>query len=135
MATCPHGFPQGECLICQTLGNGPVAPSTRAKLKERQAEKASSLKGVGTSGPATLAPRPTRDLPTTGLSAERATMRHGWRAAWALIAALVIAGTVIWAFAGLFTLAFHVAEYVVLVALASWAGYKVGYASGRRHRE
>lgn len=135
MATCPHGFPQGECLICQTLGKGPAGPSTRAKAKERPVEKTNPLKGMNALGPALLAPQATGRVPATGGPADRSAVRHRRGTAWTVLAALVIGGVLVWAFAGLFTLAFHIAEYVVLAVVAGWAGHKIGYARGRRHRE
>ena len=33
VANCAHGFPQGECLICQTLGGSQAKPTaTKTKV-------------------------------------------------------------------------------------------------------
>lgn len=45
--------------------------------------------------------------------------------------AVVGGGVAVWAFGGLFSLAFHVLEYVVVAGASGWTGYKVGHARGR----
>lgn len=59
--------------------------------------------------------------------------RGGRRTFWAVAGAFLVGAALVWAFGGLFTMAFHIAEYVVLAAVAGWSGYKLGYAQGRRH--
>ncbi len=53
---------------------------------------------------------------------------------WPLAMAVVAGAVLVWAFGGLFSLAFHIAEYVALALAAGWAGYKVGYARGEHRR-
>jgi len=53
-----------------------------------------------------------------------------------VVAGIVVAGLVIWAFWGVVSLAFHVAEYALIALVAGWVGYKIGHARGRRsHHE
>ena len=50
------------------------------------------------------------------------------------LAVVVVGGLLVWAFAGLFVLAFHIFEYAALALVAGWLGYKLGHARGRRER-
>jgi len=52
-----------------------------------------------------------------------------------ILALVVVAGIALVVFGGVFDLAFHIAEYVVLALAAGWVGYKIGHMKGRReHR-
>jgi hypothetical protein len=130
VANCAHGFPAGECLICRTLGDGAPAGAAEGGRPGRRAAK------VATKAPAdinlALSQRSGR-LPV-GAPAPAAPVRSGHGHFFTVLAALVVGGVVVWAFAGVVSLAFHIAEYVALAAAAGWAGYRLGYARGRHHR-
>jgi len=48
-----------------------------------------------------------------------------------IVGAVVVGGLLVWAFAGIFDLAFHIFEYVAIALVAGWVGYKLGHAAGR----
>jgi hypothetical protein len=124
VANCAHGFPQNECLICQTLGSSPAqATATKTKVA-KPAEPVAALSN-GRSSPA-LATRDADNAPATRRSG------GGMGMFWAILVAVVVGGLVIWAFAGLLSVAFRIAEFVALALVAGWVGYKLGHARGRR---
>jgi hypothetical protein len=51
---------------------------------------------------------------------------------WPVLGVIVVAGVLLWAFAGVLSLAFHIGEFVAVGAIAGWLGYKLGHARGRR---
>lgn len=53
---------------------------------------------------------------------------------WAILVVIVVGGLLVWAFAGLLSVAFHIVEYVAVALVAGWVGYKLGHARGRRGR-
>jgi hypothetical protein len=53
---------------------------------------------------------------------------------WPVLGIIVVGGVLLWAFAGVVSLAFHIGEYVAVGAIAGWLGYKLGHARGRRGR-
>jgi hypothetical protein len=128
VANCAHGFPQNECLICRTLGVSP-SPSVATKTKTRDAGPA-EISGL-------LA---TRTAPLPGTRAQQADLsdgsnnkrRGGMSPVWPVLGIIVVGGVLLWAFAGVVSLAFHIAEYVAVGAIAGWLGYKIGHARGRR---
>jgi len=124
VANCAHGFPQGECLICQTLG-GSQTKSTATKTKVADSPEAMAVMSDGRSSPA-LVPaepdhRPARRQGGTGMGSF-----------WAILVAIVVGGLLVWAFAGVLSVAFHIAEYAALALVAGWVGYKLGHSRGRR---
>ena len=143
MATCPHGFPVGQCLICQTLGTGPATAGGDGRpAKAPKAPKAS--RGTRTKEPpapaallaSTLA-RPAADLALTGRRDNELSTRGGGRPrrwGWALVAAVIVGGVAFWAFGGLVHLALHIAELVAVGAAAGWVGYRLGQVRGRHQR-
>jgi hypothetical protein len=58
--------------------------------------------------------------------------RRGMSPIWPVLGIIVVGGVLLWAFAGVVSLAFHIAEYVAVGAIAGWLGYKLGHARGRR---
>ncbi len=56
------------------------------------------------------------------------------RSFWPVVGAVIVGAVAIWVFAGVFSLALHIAEYVALALVAGWAGYRIGHARGRRSR-
>ncbi len=130
MPNCPHGFAQSECLICATLAKTPgAAKATKTKVAPPSEVAALSSNSLSSSR--------TSQLPATRESAADGDTSGGRRGPgffWALLAAIVVGALVIWAFWGVVSLAFHVAEFVFLALAAGWVGYKVGHARGRRGR-
>ncbi len=51
---------------------------------------------------------------------------------WPVLGIIVVGGVLLWAFAGVVSLAFHIGEFVAVGAIAGWLGYKLGHARGRR---
>jgi hypothetical protein len=58
--------------------------------------------------------------------------RRGMSPIWPVLGVIVVAGVLLWVFAGVVSLAFHIGEYVAVGAIAGWLGYKLGHARGRR---
>jgi hypothetical protein len=120
---CPHGFPEGECLICRTLGTGP------------EKGKATKTKGAGPPEAATLL-TPLRGGPMVaareqGPGPER--HGHGKRGLfWPILGVIVVGAVVVWLAAGVFATALHIVTYVAVALVAGWAGYRLGHARGRR---
>jgi hypothetical protein len=124
VANCAHGFAQGECLICQTLGSSP-AQSTTTKAKVASPPGTVAALSNGRRAPA-LATRDPDEAPS------RRRNGRGMSSLWAILVAIVVGGLLIWAFAGVLSVAFHIAEFVALALVAGWVGYKLGHARGRR---
>jgi hypothetical protein len=121
---CAHGFPEGECLICQALGTAPQkGRPTRTKVAAQPE--------IGT----LLAPaRPGPLVASRADSPEPVRRRAGkTRLFWPVVGAVVVGAVAIWVFAGVFLFALHIAEYVALALAAGWVGYRIGHARGR-HR-
>ncbi len=128
MANCAHGFPQSECLICRTLGVT-SSPAGGTKTKTRDAGSA-EISGMLSTRPAALPEtRPHQaDLP----EARASRRRGGISPLWPVLGIIVVGGVLLWAFAGVLSLAFHIGEFVAVGAIAGWLGYKLGHARGRR---
>jgi Flp pilus assembly protein TadB len=116
-------------LICKTLGAGP-AQSQAAQSKATQS-KASKTKATTSLSTAELSAGTLSTRASTNGARDRGHDRRGPGWFWMLLAAIVVAGLVIWAFWGVVSLAFHVAEYVLIALVAGWVGYKIGHARGR----
>ncbi len=128
MANCAHGFPQSECLICRTLGVS-SSPAAATKTKTRDAGSA-EISAMLSTRPAALPEARQRqaDLPEQRPS----NGRRGMSPLWPVLGIIVVGGVLLWAFAGVLSLAFHIAEFVAVGAIAGWLGYKLGHARGRR---
>ena len=128
MANCAHGFPQSECLICRTLGVT-SSPAGGTKTKTRDAGSA-EISGMLSTRPGALPEtRPHQaDLPE-GRASRR---RGGMSPIWPVLGVIVVGGVLLWAFAGVLSLVFHIGEFVAVGAIAGWLGYKLGHARGRR---
>jgi hypothetical protein len=128
VANCAHGFPQNECLICRTLGVSP-SPAGGTKTKTRDAGPGQFSELLATR-PAAL---PDTRAQQAGLPDDRDNRgRRGMSPIWPVLGIIVVGGVLLWAFAGVVSLAFHIAEYVAVGAIAGWLGYKLGHARGRR---
>ena len=128
MANCVHGFPQGQCLICQTLGVSAPAPQGK-KAKVASPGRATTVLTDDDLG-RPCRPPGTPDAPRP----ERQRRSSGTGTLLALVAAVVVGGLLVWAFAGVVGVAFHILEFVAVAAIAGWVGYKLGHARGRRGR-
>lgn len=124
VADCVHGFPQSECLICQTLGSSSTK-STATKTKVASPPEPLGALPNGRTAPA-LATRE-RDPATTDGRRGRSSSPF-----LAILVAIIVGGLLVWAFAGVVSVAFHIAEFVALALVAGWVGYKIGHARGRR---
>ena len=54
---------------------------------------------------------------------------------WAIMVAIVVGGLLVWAFAGVLSVAFHIAEYAALALVAGWVGYKLGHSAAAEDTE
>ena len=124
MPNCIHGFPDGECLICRTLGTGP-AKGKATRTKVASPPELATLLAPSRGGPMVAARQP-----STPPVPERAGKRRRF---WPVVGAVVVGVVVVWVVAGIFSLALHIAEYVALALVAGWVGYRIGRARGRRH--
>lgn len=128
MANCVHGFAQSECLICRTLGVSASPPvGTKTKTRDGGSAEISAM----------LSTRPAALPDTRGQQGDLAEGRdnRGRRRMspiWPVLGIIVVGGVLLWAFAGVVSLAFHIAEYVAVGAIAGWLGYKLGHFRGRR---
>ncbi|MGA3220156.1 MAG: hypothetical protein ABSE77_13950 [Acidimicrobiales bacterium] len=129
MPNCAHGFPEGDCLICRTLG---AAPGTGKATKTKVAAQPE----LGTLLAPTRAGQmvATRDQSPEPVRQPDAKNRRAGkrRLFWPVVAAIVVGAVAVWVFAGIFLFALHIAEYVALALVAGWAGYRIGRARGRR---
>jgi hypothetical protein len=123
VANCPHGFPEDQCLICQTLGTAPPQAGRGVKAQDRPG----STLLVEPAVQARLPARSQDTAPAAGRRGSGARVMAG-------LGVIVVAGLLVWAFAGLFVLAFHIFEYAALAVVAGWLGYKLGHFRGRRER-
>jgi hypothetical protein len=131
VANCVHGFPQGECLICQTLSSSP-AQSTATKTTPAKAKAAKAPELVQATVPISNGRASALSTRGPDPSGTGGRGRSGMGTFWAILVAIVVGGLLIWAFAGVVSVAFHIAEYVALALVAGWVGYKLGHARGRR---
>jgi hypothetical protein len=122
VANCAHGFPQGECLICQTLGG---SQATATKTKVAGSPEPMAVRSNGRTSPG-LVPADRDQQPA------RRRSGNGMGSFWAILVAIVVGGVLVWAFAGVLSVAFHIAEYAALALVAGWVGYKLGHSRGRR---
>jgi hypothetical protein len=128
VANCAHGFPQSECLICRTLGVS-SSPAAATKTKTRDAGSA-EISGMLSTRPAALPEARQRQADLPQEQASRG--RGGMSPLWPVLGIIVVGGVLLWAFAGVLSLAFHIGEFVAVGAIAGWLGYKLGHARGRR---
>jgi hypothetical protein len=130
--TCPHGFPTGTCLICQTLGKGPaqgsrpdrtatLEPETRRKGRRAQREKAASPVPADRVTPASVTGPPPERRPRSGLHLL------------GVVIGLAVIAFAAFALVGVVLSALHVLELVAIGVGAAWGGYHVGFWRGARH--
>jgi hypothetical protein len=108
--------------------SGP-AGGTKTKTKTRDASSG-EISGLLATRPAALPDTRAQqaDLP----EGRNSRGRSGVSPIWPVLGIIVVGGVLLWAFAGVVSLAFHIAEYVAIGAIAGWLGYKLGHARGRR---
>ena len=126
MANCPHGFPQDECLICQTLGVRQPEPATKAAQA-----KAKVPSTVLVRDDEVARPLPARRATQAEVPANR-QRASGKTSVMVGLVLIVVGGLLVWAFGGLFRLAFHIFEYSALSIVAGWVGYRLGHWRGQR---
>lgn len=127
MASCPHGFPQGQCLICSTLARSQGA----TQVAEKQPNPHGTPDGVA----AALSPLPTEGIKVAGNGGAQLSRRH---ARHYVVTALlvVVVGLLAWGlFQGVLSLALHIAEYVAVGLLSGWLGYRAGHWRARHERK
>jgi hypothetical protein len=126
-STCPHGFTPSECLICRTLGSQP-----QVQVETGNQWQTGPTLPPGLAAPGAPPVRPAGTYPPDRPG--RPPRSHGSHLA--LVAAGLIAiALVAWIVVSVVFSLLHVIELLLVAALASWAGYRVGYFRGRRHRE
>jgi hypothetical protein len=114
--TCIHGFPQEQCLICQTLQGG----------KDQ---------GRRRSGPPAGASQPARVRPDAVLSEPPAPRRSlAWRAGGVVLVIAVVVLLASW-IAGLAFTILRTIELGATAVVAGWIGYRFGLYRGRRLRD
>jgi hypothetical protein len=139
VANCPHGFPEDQCLICQTLGVRHASPVTSAKAGK--AAKPAKVEATTRGGLVLADDDLARSLPTRRNAqleapgaAPQGRRASGKANVLAGLALIVVGGLLVWVFGGLFRLAFHIFEYAALAIVSGWVGYKLGHLRGRRER-
>ena len=139
--TCPHGQPQGECLICKTLGMDPGGAGGSAPSGGGRRSRAAS----GPAAPA-VAPDPGSALPRSwspgparqpgGYPPAGGPPGHQPRSlphvAALVVVGLVVAGVAAWALLGVAFAILHLLELIVVAGAAGWVGYRIGHFRGRR---
>ncbi len=105
-ATCPHGFPPSECLICPTLPRPGAAAAVEMAAR----------------------PAPAGGIPARRRQATTTVHLVG------VAGAIVVLGLAAWALAGVVFGLLHVLELVAVGAAAGWAGYRLGHFRGSRSR-
>lgn len=129
MPNCAHGFPEGECLICRTLGAAPVTGKATMTRVAAPAELGTLLAPTR-AGPMVVTRGQGPEPVSEGSAKGRRAGKRGLF--WPVVAAIVVGAIAVWVFAGIFLFALHIAEYVALALVAGWIGYRIGHARGRR---
>jgi hypothetical protein len=113
--TCIHGFPPGQCLICQTLQDGKDQGRRRA-------------------GPTAVKPQRAPVRPDAVLAERPAPHRSlAWRAGGVLLVIALVVLLAGW-IAGLAFTILRTIELGVTALVAGWVGYRIGLYRGRRQR-
>jgi hypothetical protein len=124
-------------MICRTLGVSGAGPAPAARTE--RGHKARRGTAVAEVPSAAFSPEQAAGAPglaqvsNVGGAQPGRSRGHG-RGLLALVGLIVVGGLCLWAFTGIFSLAFHVGEFVAVALLAGWAGYRVGHFKGRRGR-
>jgi hypothetical protein len=144
MARCLHGYEQGECLICQVLGDsgggaGPDRPATGGGRRSRRSERRGGGGRTATAEPVGTAPLPGlggRRAPTPVPHPESPPGRRRRPLATAGLVAVVVVAVLAatWLLIGAFFAALRIVELAVVAVAAGWVGYRVGHWRGRRER-
>ena len=117
MATCAHGLPSGQCLICSTLG-------TTTDERRTAAIPAGPAQLVGSAGEARAAARRAR------ASARARPRRVAPRLVGGLLA-LVVVALLGWWILGVVWAVLRLVELVAIGVGCGYLGYRVGVVSGR----
>jgi hypothetical protein len=117
-ATCPHGFAQGTCLICQTLGAQGNGPETTPWTTSRRGGAPSPV------------PVPAREVEVLRRRAGRAPLSVRLLGGAVVIA---VAAVAVWWVVTLVWAVFHLLEIVAAAAAFGYGGWRLGVRHGRRH--
>jgi hypothetical protein len=122
---CIHGFPAGQCLICQTLQKGDDRGGQKPGRRGRTATKPQ---------PASIQPaRPATVRPDAVLRPEPAARGGSVGLKLAGIAVIVVLVVLagVW-IASLVWSVLHLVQLVAAALVAAWLGYQVGLFRGKR---
>ncbi len=127
--TCPHGYPENTCIICQTLNASRGRPATGVAAPPDPVRPDVLPHDARRHGPTTQAEaRQVADPKGSG-------RRLGFTPSILLVVlAVVVLLGVVWAVAGLVFAILRIVELVAAVVVAGGIGYRVGRARGRRER-
>lgn len=117
-------------MICRTLNAAPAAGASAAPEGRRR--KRTAARQAAPSSLAEVLSAQAAGLPARSDAPREGRKRSSGRQALTLLVVLVVGGLGLWAFSGLFTLAFHVGELVAVALVAGWFGYRLGHFRGRR---
>jgi hypothetical protein len=117
---CIHGFPAGQCLICQTLQKGDGA-EPKAGRRGRTATK--SPPAIQPVQQAVLRPQPA--------TAERSSGSLGLRLAGVAVVVVLVILAGMWIFSLVWSI-LHIIQLVAVGLVAAWLGYQVGLFRGKR---
>lgn len=132
-ATCLHGLPPAECLICRTLGAVPAPASGQPARAEGRGRR---LFGTGSDSRPAVPAQPVAGPGRTGEpdGGPHPARHWGLPHVVATLALIVAIGVVAWMLVGVAFALFHVLELVVVAGVAGWTGYRLGLYRGRRGR-
>jgi hypothetical protein len=127
-ATCPHGFPAAECLICRTLQSPP-----QSKVETRPSGSGLVV-GDPLAGAASVEPvRPVTPDQVYAPGNHQGRPRSLGLHLTLLVVGVAVIGLVAWVVAGAVFALLHIIELVLVAGVAGWAGYRLGHYRGRRH--
>jgi hypothetical protein len=128
-APCAHGFPPGECLICQTLG---TQPKPQVETSAPVPGRLGRTSGANAPSPRDGDGRSVRPDAVYPPGSPRRGSGSSGHSLLVLIAGVVAVGAAIWLLAGVAFALLHVLELLVVAVGAGWAGYRFGHWRGRR---
>ena len=121
---CPHGFPTGQCLICQTLTGGGAAVGRAGSSPPAVATQAAK--------PAKPAKRRRRSQDAAPVPAPAPARRSLVPSALAVIVVAIVALVAFWWVWHLAWAVIHIIEFAAIGLACGWAGWKLGVGHGRR---
>lgn len=122
---CIHGFPAGQCLICQTLQKGDDGGGAKAGRRSRTATKPSPAQ-IQPGRPQTVRPDAVvRPAPADGGGS------LGLKLAGVAIIVVLVVLAGVW-IASLVWSVLHLIQLIAAALVAAWLGYQVGLFRGKR---